>query len=139
LRRISTTSGASDRTVRDRRLQAISRELRLPIEGNASAGTGAVERVDLREVSRASEDVSRFLAQPKLAEALTGLRADPRAAEEASRDPRAYLTGRGVEVPRSMEVQIKPPSGGGPTSRRWVDVTVHTTTNPFSIVIIIAL
>jgi hypothetical protein len=130
---------SNDRRVSDRRLQSISRELGLPIEDNAPSGGSAVERVDLSEVSRASENVSRFLAQPELAEALTNLRADPRAAEEASRDPRGYLTRRGVEVDRSIEVQIKPPTDGGTASRSAVDITIHSSPNRVIVVIIIAL
>ena len=121
---------STDRRVSNQRLERISRELGVRIETNSGEGgrvnsPGPAERVDLSEVSRASQEVSRFLAQPKLAEVLTSLRSDKQAAEEASRDPRGYLTERGVQVPGSIDLQIVPPTVGGAASKITVDVTLR--------------
>jgi hypothetical protein len=120
---------STDRRVSNQRLERISRELGVRIETNPGEGGGVnspgpAERVDLSEVSRANQEVSRFLAQPKLAEVLTNLRSDKQAAEEASRNPRGYLTERGVQVPRSIDLRFGPPTAGGAASKVAVEVTV---------------
>lgn len=104
-------------------------------EMGLSLRRGDVERVDLSGASRASADAARFLGQPKLAEALTNLSADPRAAETASRDPRAYLRSLGIEVPRNVEIQIKPAAGGGAASKPVVDVSIRS--GPSEIIVIL--
>jgi hypothetical protein len=92
--------------------------------------SGPAEGVDPSEVSRASQEVSRFLAQPKLAEVLTSLRSDKQAAEEASRNPRGYLTERGVQVPRSIDLRFGPPTAGGAASKIAVEIDVEQIPKP---------
>lgn len=88
-----------------------------PGKGIAPALT---ERVDLSEVSRASQDVSRFLAQPKLAEALAKAKSDKAAGGEASQNANAYLAKEGVQVPGNMKVLIDTPAVGGIASKiKW--------------------
>ena len=81
-------------------------------------------QVNLREASQASQDVSRFLAQPKLAEALAKAKSDRSMGAEAAQNGNAYLTKQGVQVLGNMTVQIKPSASGGVTSKTKVEVEI---------------
>jgi len=110
-------------------------------ERPASSGPGMsispaqFEKVDLREASQASQDVSRFLAQPKLAEALAKANSDKSAGGEAAQNGNSYLAKQGVQVPGNMTVQIKPSASGGVASKPKVKVEVECC--PVKVVIII--
>ena len=93
------------------------------------------EKVDLREASQASQDVSRFLAQPKLAEALAKANSDKSAGGEAAQNGNSYLAKQGIQVPGNMTVMIKPASGGGVASK--IKIRVEFECCPGKVVIII--
>ena len=80
--------------------------------------------VNLREASQASQDVSRFLAQPKLAEALAKANSEKSAGGEAAQNGNSYLAKQGVQVPGNMTVQIKPSASGGVASKTKVEVEI---------------
>jgi hypothetical protein len=103
--------------------------------GRQAANIGTpVDKIDLGESSRAAADVSRFLAQPKLAEVLTAARADKAKAEEARRNGNEFLVRNGVQVPANTKVVIDP-SGGGAAK---VKVKVEISCCPLTIVITIS-
>ena len=105
------------------------------VAGRQAANVGTpVEKIDLGESSRAAADVSRFLAQPKLADVLTAARSDKAKAEEARRNANEFLARNGVQVPANTKVVIDP-SGGGAAK---VKVKVEISCCPLTIVITIS-
>ena len=94
-------------------------------------------KVDLSEASQASQDVSRFLAQPKLAEALAKANSDKSAGGEAAQNGNSYLAKQGVQVPGNMTVEIRPSASGGVASK--IRVEVELSCCPFKGKIIIYL
>lgn len=94
-------------------------------------------KVDLSEASQASQDVSRFLAQPKLAEALAKANSDKSAGGEAAQNGNSYLAKQGVQVPGNMTVKIKPSASGGVASKPKPKVKVEVECCPVKVVIVI--
>ena len=90
----------------------------------AVSASALVEQVDLGEVSRGTQEVSRFLAQPKLAEALVKAKSDKSAGAEAAKDGNAYLAKQGIQVPANTAVLIKSPVGGGGAFKIRVEVEI---------------
>lgn len=83
--------------------------------------------VNLSDAARASAEVSSFLSQPVLAEAVAKAQADKDAAREAARDPNAFLAKNGVIVPANFQVRLVPSgegSGGGGGAQR-TSVTIE--------------
>lgn len=99
----------------------------------ANAGI-PIETIDLGESSRACAEASRFLAQPKLSEALASARADQKAAEAARGNANGFLAQHGVQVPANVKVTIDP--SGGAAGRVKVKVDVNCC--PLTIVIVIS-
>jgi hypothetical protein len=89
---------------------------------------------DLGEASRASSEVSRFLAQPKLAEAVGAARGDAGQAEKARRNANEFLTSHGVQVPPGVKVVFE---GSGGAAARKIEIKVSCC--PLNIEIIIYL
>ncbi|MFH1177734.1 MAG: hypothetical protein V1750_10035 [Acidobacteriota bacterium] len=112
---------------------AFGQEPNLTSRSAASSGT-PIERMDLGESSKACAEVSRFLAQPKLSEALAAIRADKKKAEEARRNANEFLAQYGVRVPAGVKVKIDP--SGGAAAKVKVDVKI--TCCPLTVVITIS-
>jgi hypothetical protein len=90
---------------------------------------------EFSETSRACEEASRFLANPKLEAAVAAARADRKKAEEARLNPAAFLAGNGVQVPANIRVRMEPSGGGAEKSK----VVIKISCCPLSIEIIINL
>lgn len=107
------------------------------VAADGGAVSAPVQQVDLSETARASSDVANFLSQPALSEALTKAKSDKKSSAEAARNPNAFLSRNGVQVPANMKVQIKPPTGGGAEARTGVEIRIKCC--PLVITIIIYL
>ena len=105
------------------------------IKAQAAGEQTSDAQVNLREASQAHQDVSRFLAQPKLAEALAKANSDKSAGGEAAQNGNSYLAKQGIQVPGNMTVIIKPASGGGVASK--IKIRVEFECCPGKVVIII--
>jgi hypothetical protein len=104
------------------------------VAGRQAANIGTpVEKIDLGESSRAAADVSRFLAQPKLAEVLAAARGDKAKAEEARRNANEFLARNGVQVPANAKIVLDP-SGDGAAKLK---VKIEISCCPLTIVITI--
>jgi hypothetical protein len=103
--------------------------------GRQAAAGVTQEKVDLSESSRASAEVAKFLAQPKLAEAIAAAKANKEKGEESRRSANEYLAKSGIQVPSDMKVVFEP-SGGGAASK--VKVSAKITCCPLTIEIIIS-
>lgn len=114
---------------------AISAEKQLAADG--AVGTAPAAPVDLSESARGSSEAADFLSQPALSEALAKAQSDKRVAQEASKNPTAFLAKNGVKVPANMKVEIMPPKGDGAAARVSVTITIRCC--PLNITIVIRL
>lgn len=96
-----------------------------PLAAGGAVVAAPVEQVDLSESSRMSSEVTTFLSQPALSEALTKAKSDKKLADEASRNPNAFLSKNGVQVPSNIKLDIKPPTGGAAASRFSITITIR--------------
>ena len=106
------------------------------LAADTAAGTATVAPVDLSESARGSSEAADFLSQPALSEALAKAQSDKRVAQEASRNPNAFLAKNGVKVPANMQVEIIPPKGDGASART---VTITITIKSYTIKIVFRL
>lgn len=98
---------------------------------------GAAERQELGELVKCTNEVSMWLRNPRLAEAIAKARSDKMSREEAQRNPALYLMKFGISVPQGTKVEFQPEPQGGGAANRLKGIEIKVSCCPLTVVITI--